>query len=43
MFLVFVGISLFGYTFLGKGFAYFGVSPLFVGELLLLFGVLAAR
>ena len=42
MFLVFVGISLFGYTFLDKGFAYFGVSPLFVGELLLLFGVLAA-
>jgi hypothetical protein len=42
MFLVLVGISLFGYTFLGKGFAYFGVSPLFAGELLLLFGMLAA-
>ena len=42
MFLVLVGISLFGYTFLGKGYAYFGVSPIFIGELLLLFGVLAA-
>src|SRR6478672_7585983 len=42
MFLVLVGISLFGYTFLGKGFAYFGVAPLYIGELLLLFGVLAA-
>ncbi len=41
-FLVLVGISLFGYTFLGKGYAYFGVSPIFIGELLLLFGVLAA-
>ena len=42
MFLVVVGISLFGYTFLGKGYAYFGVSPIYIGELLLLFGVLAA-
>jgi hypothetical protein len=42
LFLVLVGISLFGYTFLGKGYAYFGVSPIFIGELLLLFGVLAA-
>jgi hypothetical protein len=42
IFLVLIGISLFGYTFLGKGYAYFGVSPIFIGELLLLFGVLAA-
>lgn len=42
MFLVLVGICLFGYTFLGKGFAYFGVSPIFIGELLLSFGALAA-
>lgn len=42
MFLVLVGVSLFGYTFLGKGYAYIGVSPIFIGELLLAFGVLAA-
>ena len=42
VFLGAVGVCLFGYTFLGKGFAYFGVAPLYVGELLLLFGVLAA-
>jgi hypothetical protein len=37
-----VGVCLFGYTFLDKGFAYFGFAPLYVGELLLMFGVLAA-
>jgi hypothetical protein len=37
MFLVLVGISLFGYTFLGKGYAYFGVSPIYIGELVLFF------
>ena len=36
-----VGVCLFGYTFLDKGFAYFGLAPL-CRRLLLMFGVLAA-
>jgi hypothetical protein len=42
LFLAALGVCLFGYTFLGKGFAYFGVAPLFVGELLFGVGLLAA-
>jgi hypothetical protein len=42
VFLGALGICLFGYTFLGKGFAYLGAPPLFVSEMLLGLGVLAA-
>lgn len=42
LFLTVLAVCLFGYTFLGKGFAYLGVAPLFVGEFVLLLGILAA-
>lgn len=35
-----LGVSLAGYTFLGKGYAYLGVPPLFVGEVALGLGLL---
>jgi hypothetical protein len=41
LFLVVTAVCLYGYTFLGKGFAYFGLAPLYVGELVFMFGVLA--
>jgi len=39
-FLVILGLALSGYAFLGRGFAYFGVPPVFVGEVVLLLGLL---
>ncbi len=36
-----VGFCLVGYTLLGRGFAYVGVPPLFIGEMVLALGVLA--
>lgn len=42
LFLGVIGVCLFGYTFLGKGFAYFGFAPFYVGEILLVLGLLAA-
>ncbi len=40
MFLGALAVILVGYAFLGRAFAYLGVPPLFVGELVLGFGVL---
>jgi len=37
-----LGAILAGYAFLDRGFAYVGVPPLYVGELVLLLGILAA-
>jgi hypothetical protein len=42
LFLAGLGIVLVGYAFLGRGFAYLGVPPIFVGEIALAFGILAA-
>ena len=39
-FLVILGVSLSGYAFLGRGFAYLGVPPVFVGEVVLLLGLI---
>ena len=39
-FLVILGVTLSGYAVLGRGFAYFGVPPVFVGEVVLLLGLL---
>jgi hypothetical protein len=41
-FLAILGILLIGYAFLGRGFAYLGVPPLFVGEMAFSLGLLAA-
>jgi hypothetical protein len=41
VFLGSLGILLTGYAFLGKGFAYIGLPPLFVGEVVLGLGLLA--
>jgi len=41
-FLATLGILLIGYASLGRGFAYLGVPPLFVGEMALAMGLLAA-
>lgn len=38
-FLLTLGLLLLGYAFVGRGFAYFGVPPLYVGELVLLLGL----
>lgn len=35
-----LGVGLIGYAFLGRGFAYVGYPPLFVGEVLLALGIL---
>lgn len=40
-YLVFLCFLLFGYATFGKGFAYLGVPPLFVGEIALVLGLLA--
>jgi hypothetical protein len=40
IFLVILGLSLAGYAFLGRGFAYLGFPPVFVGELVLFLGLL---
>lgn len=40
VFLVGVGVLLAGYAFLGRGFAYVGVPPVFIGEAVLLLAVL---
>jgi len=42
LFLAFVGTLLAGYAFLGRGFAYLGFRPIYIGELALGFGLLAA-
>jgi hypothetical protein len=42
LFLVMVGILLAGYAFFGKTFAYLGVGPIYVGEITLSLGLLAA-
>ncbi|PYE55733.1 O-antigen ligase family protein [Deinococcus yavapaiensis] len=39
--LTLVGVCLVGYAFLGRGFAYVGVPPLFIGEISLGLGLLA--
>ena len=39
-FLVILGVTLSGYALLGRGFAYLGVPPIFVGEVVLLLGLL---
>jgi hypothetical protein len=36
-----LGILLLGYALVGKGFAYLGIGPLYVGEMLLAYGVFA--
>jgi len=40
-FLSALGILLAGYLFMGRGFAYVGVPPVFIGEIVLMIGVLA--
>jgi hypothetical protein len=40
IFLTALGILLLGYAFFGRGFAYLGIPPLFVGELVLILGLL---
>ena len=40
-YLVLLGLVLLGYALMGKGFAYLGLPPLFVGELTLALGLLA--
>lgn len=42
LFLGVSGVLLAGYAFLGKGFAYVGVPPVYVGELVLCFGLCGA-
>src|SRR5215813_11575730 len=39
-YLVLLGSVLFGYAMIGKGFAYFGFPPFYVGEIALLSGVI---
>ena len=41
VFLASLGVLLIGYAFFGRGFAYLGMPPLFVGELVLLVGLAA--
>jgi len=41
MFLVTLGILLLGYASLGRGFAYLGMAPVYVGEMTLAFGLVA--
>jgi hypothetical protein len=41
LFLGFLGLCLVGYAFFGRGFAYLGVQPLFIGEIALLIGLAA--
>jgi hypothetical protein len=36
-----LGLLLVGYAFIGKGFAYLGVPPFYVGEIVLIFGLAA--
>src|SRR6185437_5607048 len=38
-FLLFLAIVLMGYAIDGKGFAYFGIPPLFIGEFTMLIGI----
>jgi O-antigen ligase len=40
VFLVAMGAALAGYAFFGRGFAYLGAPPVFVGEVILIFGVM---
>lgn len=40
LYLALLGVSLVGYATLGKGFAYLGVPPLFIGEILLALGLI---
>src|ERR1044071_7675786 len=42
LFLGALGLVLLGYALLGRGFAYIGVAPLYVGEFALAFGLFAA-
>ena len=39
-FLILLGIVLFGYALAGKGFAYLGVPPIFIGEITLVLGLI---
>jgi len=41
IFLSILGVALFGYAFLGRGFAYLGISPFYVGEFILVIGLVA--
>jgi len=40
IFLVIMGVALTGYAFLGRGFAYAGIPPIFIGEIVLAMGLL---
>lgn len=42
LFLVALAVILLGYAFFGRGFAYLGVAPIYVGEIVLAVGLLAA-
>jgi hypothetical protein len=42
LFLAVLGVLLLGYAFFGRSFAYLGVPPLFVGEMVIALGLLAA-
>lgn len=42
LFLLCLGVALTGYAFFGRGFAYFGFSIVFVGEILLTLAILAS-
>ena len=42
IYLVGLGSGLVGYAFLGRGFAYLGYPPVYVGEVLLVFGITTA-
>jgi len=41
-YVVWLGFMLLGYTIFSRGFAYLGLPPLFVGEIMILFGVATA-
>jgi hypothetical protein len=41
LFFYMLGIGLLGYSFLGRGFAYCGLPPFYIGEVILSFGIMA--
>lgn len=41
-YLIWLGLVLLGYTVFSRGFAYLGLPPLFIGEIMILFGVATA-
>ena len=40
-YLIILGLTLSGYAFLGRGFAYLGAHPVYVGEIILALGFIA--